>query len=81
MTERWHNWSGSVAARPARVAAPRSEDELAQVVRASARLRVVGAGHSFQPLCATEGTLIQLADLDSPVELAPDGRSAWAPGG
>jgi FAD-linked oxidoreductase len=81
MTERWHNWSGSVAAQPARVAAPRSEDELAHLVRASARLRVVGAGHSFQPLCATEGTLIQLADLDSPVELAPDGRSAWAPGG
>jgi FAD-linked oxidoreductase len=81
MIERWHNWSGSVAAQPARVAAPRSEDELAHLVRASARLRVVGAGHSFQPLCATEGTLIQLAGLDSPVELAPDGRSAWAPGG
>jgi FAD/FMN-containing dehydrogenase len=77
----WSNWSGSVAAQPARIAAPRSEDELAALVRASARLRAAGAGHSFQPLCATDGTLIRLGDLDSPVELAPDGRSAWAPGG
>jgi len=77
----WHNWSGSVAAQPARVVAPRSEDELAAAVRAADQVRVVGAGHSFMPLCATDGTLVRLAELDSPVELAPDGRSAWAPGG
>ena len=77
----WHNWSGSVTARPARIAAPRSEDELATLVQGAGRVRVVGAGHSFMPLCATEGTLVRLAELDSPVELAPDGRSAWAPGG
>jgi FAD-linked oxidoreductase len=77
----WANWSGSVAAEPARVAAPRSEAELADVVRSSARVRVVGAGHSFQPLCATSGTLIRLDGLDSAVELAPDGCSAWAPAG
>lgn len=81
MAGTWHNWSGSVAARPARVAAPRSEDELAAVVREASKLRVVGAGHSFMPLCATEGTLVELGELDSPVELAPDGRSAWAPAG
>src|SRR5437868_13138784 len=33
MTEPWHNWSGSVVAAPARIAAPRSEDELAAIVR------------------------------------------------
>ncbi|TMQ28596.1 MAG: FAD-binding protein [Deltaproteobacteria bacterium] len=81
MIDRWHNWSGSVAARPASIAAPRSEDELAALVRRAGKLRVVGAGHSFTPLCATDGTLIQLADLDSPVELAADGASAWVPAG
>lgn len=88
MTEPWHNWSGSVVAAPARIAAPRTEDELAAVVRAAKRLRVVGAGHSFSPLCATDGTLVRLDELDlddgdaSPViYLAPDGRSAWAPAG
>lgn len=81
MTEAWHNWSGSVVAEPARIARPRSEDELAELVRAAELVRVVGAGHSFMPLCATPGTLIDLAALDSPIELADDERSAWAPGG
>lgn len=78
MTESWHNGSGSVMARPAQIAAPRSEDELAAVVRAATRLRVVGAGHSFAPLCATDGTLVRLDGLDGDagpgVHLAPDGR-------
>jgi FAD-linked oxidoreductase len=33
------------------------------------------------PLCETNGTLIRLDGLDSPVEVAADRRSAWAPGG
>jgi FAD/FMN-containing dehydrogenase len=81
MTGPWHNWSGSVAARPARVVSPRSEDELAAVVRESDKVRVVGAGHSFMPLCATDGTLVQLGELEGRVELSADGRTAWAPGG
>jgi FAD-linked oxidoreductase len=93
MTEPWHNWSGSVVAAPARIAAPRSEDELAAIVRGAPRLRVVGAGHSFAPLCATDGTLVRLDSLDgdagaaagaavgAAIQLAPDGRSAWVPAG
>jgi len=81
MSTRWRNWSGSVAARPARLAKPRSEDELVALVRAATKLRAVGAGHSFMPLCATEGTLLDLSELDSPIELAADRRSAWAPAG
>ena len=50
-------------------------------MREARKVRAVGAGHSFVPLCATDGTLIQLGDLGAGVELAPDGRSAWAPGG
>src|SRR5579872_282109 len=64
MTEPWHNWSGSVVAAPARIAAPRSEEELAAIVRGATRLRVAGAGHSFAPLCATDGTLVRLDGLD-----------------
>jgi FAD/FMN-containing dehydrogenase len=89
MAGSWHNWSGSVVAQPAQIAAPRSEDELAAIVRGATRVRAVGAGHSFSPLCATEGTLVRLDGLDggagaavgAAIQLAPDGRSAWAPGG
>ena len=52
------------------LASPRTENELATIVRGAAKVRVVGAGHSFMPLCATTGTLVNLAELDSPIEVA-----------
>jgi FAD-linked oxidoreductase len=81
MTPEWHNWSGSVTARPAHIARPRTRAELADIVQQAKQVRVAGAGHSFMPLCATEGVLLQLAELDSPLEIAADGHSAWAPAG
>lgn len=81
MTEHWHNWSGSVRARPARIARPRTRAELAGIVQQATRARVVGAGHSFMPLCATDGVLLQLDALDETLQIAADGRSAWAPAG
>lgn len=77
----WKNWSGSVQAQPSLLASPRTEDELATIVRGAAKVRVVGAGHSFMPLCATTGTLVNLAELDSPIEIAADAASAWVPAG
>ncbi|UAJ09386.1 D-arabinono-1,4-lactone oxidase [Glacieibacterium megasporae] len=77
----WQNWSGSVVAEPARVARPKSADELASLVVQASKVRVVGAGHSFMPLCATEGTLISLAGYDGSIEVAPDRRTVWAPAG
>ena len=51
------------------------------MVQQAEQVRVVGAGHSFMPLCATNGVLLQLDELDSPLEIAADGHSAWAPAG
>jgi len=64
----WRNWSGSVRARPARVAAPATTAELAETVKAAARdgLRVkpVGSGHSFTPIAVTDGVQLRLDRLD-----------------
>jgi len=64
--EHWSNFSGRVECRPARLARPRSEAELSDAVRAASAdgrgLRVAGTGHSFTPLCATDGTLVSLDD-------------------
>ena len=81
MTQAWSNWSGSVCARPSQIVKPRTEAELAAIVQQATEVRAVGAGHSFMPLCETNGTLVDLADLDSPIEIAADGASAWAPAG
>lgn len=81
MSQAWTNWSGSVKTAPARIARPRTEEELAEIVRGSQKVRVAGAGHSFMPLCETADTLIDLADLEGSVTIAPDRRSAWLPAG
>jgi len=61
------NWSGSVACRPARIAEPRDEAAVAELVveagRRGTSVRVVGSGHSGTPLVATEGLLLRLDAL------------------
>lgn len=63
----WRNWSDSVRATPRVLARPRDLDELARFVgryaRAGRHMRVVGDGHSFTPLVATNDVLFTLDDL------------------
>lgn len=77
----WRNWSGSVVASPQRRARPRTEAELAALVARAGKVRVVGAGHSFMPLCETDGTLISLADLEGELEVDAETNRVWAPAG
>ena len=59
---KWSNWSGGVVCKPRHVIAPRDEVQLAAAVRcADGAVRVPGAGHSFTPLCATDGALVDMA--------------------
>ncbi len=64
---RWTNWAGNVVAQPRRIDRPESVDDLRRIVAEAARrgegVRVSGAGHSFAPLCATDGTLLDLSLL------------------
>ncbi|WPB90390.1 D-arabinono-1,4-lactone oxidase [Streptomyces malaysiensis] len=69
----WHNWAGNVTARPARVVAPSSTGELAEVVRRAAaeglKVKAVGTGHSFTTTAATDGLLIRPDRMASVREL------------
>lgn len=57
----WQNWSGYQKATPSGRAAPRNEDELAELLKnATNTIRPVGAGHSFTPLVPTDGTILSL---------------------
>ncbi len=77
----WRNWSGSVVAAPARCERPRDEAALRRIVQGATRVRVTGAGHSFMPLCDTDGTLVSMADYEGAIEVAPDRETVWAPAG
>jgi FAD/FMN-containing dehydrogenase len=63
----WSNWAGCVRCRPARILEPPDEAGVREAVRAAAReglgVRVVGTGHSFTPLVATDGVLLGLDAL------------------
>lgn len=77
----WRNWSGSVSAAPQSIARPRTEAELARLVAGAGKVRVTGAGHSFMPLCETDGLLLSLAELEGDLTLNADRSRVWAPAG
>lgn len=60
----WRNWAATAISRPAGTANPRSEDEISSLLVAASTtgtaLKVVGGGHSFSPIAATTGTLVNL---------------------
>lgn len=79
-TATWQNWSGGVTCAPRRRVAPRSEAELADLLREARRdettVRVAGSGHSFVPLCATDGLLLSLDAMQGIVATDPERREA-----
>lgn len=80
MAETWRNWSGSVTCTPARIATPASEAEVSTLVAEAGRavrgVRVAGTGHSFTPLCATDGTLLSLDGMRGLITADPEARTA-----
>ncbi|GAA4119554.1 D-arabinono-1,4-lactone oxidase [Knoellia locipacati] len=72
-TPSWSNWAGNVTASPARLVEPRSVEDVVTAVKQAGergqRVRVVGAGHSFTPLVATDGTLLRLTALSGIVDV------------
>lgn len=81
MVQKWTNWSGSVQSQPSEYLRPTDEAQLATVVARAKKLRIVGAGHSFTPLCETAGSLIDLSGMPETVEVDADGRTAWIAAG
>jgi L-gulono-1,4-lactone dehydrogenase len=66
---RWRNWARNQECAPAAIDTPRTEDELAAVVRLAAengqRVKVVGTGHSFTGIALTDGRLVRLDNFQS----------------
>ena len=73
----WTSWSGQQTCTPRRRERPRDEAELPDVVRRAVAdgltVRPVGAGHSFGPLCVTDGVHVDLSRLDRVLDVDADG--------
>ena len=76
----WSNWSGSVQAS-ASLLRPTSEDALAEAVRSASMVRPTGAGHSFMPLCDSDGAIVSLEDMAGDLTVAADRQTARIPAG
>jgi FAD-linked oxidoreductase len=63
----WRNWGHSEVSRPVFRASPSSVEEVQAVVRVARErglpMKVVGAGHSFTAIAATDGILVDLDNL------------------
>ena len=57
------NWAGTHAYAAGRYVRARTLEEAQEAVRASRRVRLLGTRHSFNALCDTEGTLLDLTGL------------------
>jgi len=64
-----HNWSEHVAFGAGSVHFPASVAEVQEIVRGAAKLRVVGARHSFNHIADTTGALVSLRALPRRAEI------------
>ena len=70
------NWATNIQFQAQRFAAPQTIEELQEIVRNASKVRVVGAGHSFNDIADTIGTLISLNGLSKTVEIDHQQHSA-----
>ncbi|MDG2301034.1 MAG: D-arabinono-1,4-lactone oxidase [Acidimicrobiales bacterium] len=69
MSNTWVNWGRNQKCAPDQIARPSTDTQVAKLVCLGVaerkKVRAVGAGHSFSPLCATEGIMIDLSNFNS----------------
>jgi L-gulono-1,4-lactone dehydrogenase len=81
----WRNWDQLQVCSPQGFTRPSTEAEVARIVTTAAskgnHVRLVGAGHSFSPICLTNGVMIQLDGMQQPLSVKPFNPSRpWTPG-
>lgn len=78
MRSEWTNWAGNQSCRPATVASPSSQEQISSLVsdatRRGSKVRVAGGGHSFTPVVATDGLLLELTGLTRVRSIDPGRR-------
>ncbi|WP_371663374.1 FAD-binding protein [Streptomyces sp. NBC_00280] len=83
MAETLTNWAGNIIYTPTELHRPRSLDALRALVAESARVRVLGSGHSFNEIAepGDGGVLLSLAGLEQEVDVDTAARTVRVGGG
>ncbi|MEU2738574.1 FAD-binding protein [Streptomyces sp. NPDC007095] len=83
MTETLTNWAGNITYTAEELHRPHTHDALAALVAQSARLRVLGSGHSFNKIAepGDDGVLVSLTALPPTVDVDSTARTVRVAGG
>jgi xylitol oxidase len=83
MTDTVTNWAGNITYRAKELQRPHSLDALRALVGASAKVRVLGSGHSFNEIAepGPEGVLVSIADLPPVMDVDTAARTVRVSGG
>ncbi|MEU6352014.1 FAD-binding protein [Streptomyces sp. NPDC047072] len=83
MTETITNWAGNITYSAKELHRPYSLDAIRALVAASARVRVLGSGHSFNEIAepGPEGVLLSIADLPPVIDVDRTARTVRVSGG
>lgn len=78
--EHMKNWSGYLQWNPTEITYPDSEAAIQELVQRAVeqkkKVRVIGAGHSFTPLCKTDEILVSLDKFQGLIEIDKENRLA-----
>ncbi len=75
------NWATNIQFQAQRFEMPTTIEQLQEIIHFSSKVRVVGAGHSFNDIADTSGTLLSLFGLNKQVDIDRDNQSATIQGG
>ncbi|MFF1304220.1 FAD-binding protein [Streptomyces sp. NPDC058307] len=83
MSETITNWAGNITYSAKELHRPHALDEVAALVADSARVRVLGSGHSFNEIAepGPEGVLLSIAGLPPLIDVDTTARTVRVPGG
>jgi alditol oxidase len=71
-----HNWSGHLSYSAARFHRPTTVSQIQEIVRRASKVRVIGSRHCFNDIADTTGDMLWLGDLDIPVVIDRESRTA-----
>jgi len=83
MTETVTNWAGNITYSAKELQRPHSLDALRSLVAGSAKVRVLGSGHSFNEIAepGAEGALVSIAGLPPVIDVDTTARTVRVSGG
>lgn len=83
MTETITNWAGNITYTAEELHRPYSLDAIGALVAGSAKVRVLGSGHSFNEIAepGAEGVLLSIADLPPTIDVDTAARTVRVSGG